>query len=267
MSLKPIHNVRKGQIILYVLLLLIFIGAMAGLRVLSGHKSATVREGNLSDTIRAAVVYGPNSYRVLTSADGQDSIVGINYHLLRELRDSLGIVLEMYPVINRDEALAKVQSGEYDILASLPADNYLKQNFLTTNEICLDKLVLLQRRNPDGTKPVGSALELAGDTVHLEKGSASIRRIENLSKEIGDSIHIAEEEGLSEEYMAMKVARGAWKYAVVNEKTAEDMSSTYPNLDYSTPVSFTQFQVWVLNSRRDELLKRINALLESRQQE
>lgn len=247
----------------YILLLLLFVGAMVGLRFFSKHASSVNNAFRDSDTLRVAVVYGPNSYRVLTSSDGKDSIVGINYHLLRQLQDSLGIMVEMHPVIERDDALAKVAAGYFDILASLPADNYLKENFLTSDEVCLDKLVLLQRRNNDGSLPMRSALSLAGDTVHLEKGSAALRRMMNLQKEIGDSIHIVEEEGLSEEYIAMKVASGAWRYAVVNEKTAEDMSATYPDLDFSTPVSFTQFQVWVLPLGRDSLLRKVNDFLHS----
>lgn len=263
MSLKPLSTAPKSRLAIYILLLLLIIGTMMMLRYMSRQNTANVNFAGTSDTIRAAVVYGPNSYRVLTSSDGGDSIVGINYHLLKALQDSLGVVVELHPVIERDEALAKVASGYFDILASLPADNYLRENFLTSEEVCLDKLVLLQRRNADGSLPARSALSLAGDTVHLEKGSAAARRIDNLMREIGDSIHVAEEEGLSEEYLAMKVATGVWRYAVVNERIAEEMSAAYPGLDYSTPVSFTQFQVWVLPPGRDSLLRRVNEFLRS----
>lgn len=61
----------------------------------------------------------------------------------------------------------------------------------------------------------------------------------------------------------MKVGIGEWDYAVVNERTAEDMLALYPDLDFSTPVSFTQFQVWVLPLGRDSLLKDINRILNS----
>lgn len=264
MSLREIYKPKKSQPWIYLLLLLIVIGAMIGIRFASKKNSGKIIPVAASDTIRAAVVYGPNSYRVLTTADGNDSIVGINYHLLKALQDSLGVVVEMHPVIERDEALVKVAAGYYDILASLPADNYLKENFLTTDEVCLDKLVLIQRRNADGSLPARSALALASDSVHVEKGSSAVRRIENLSKEIGEPIFIIEEEGLSEEYITMKVATGGWKYAVVNEKIADSMESNYPDLDYSTPVSFTQFQVWVLPIGRDSLLHNINNFLKSK---
>ena len=262
MSLKSQHSLRKGQITVYLLLLVLMVAAMIGLRTMTKKASgAGVVAAASADTIRAAIVYGPGSYRVLTSSAGTDSIVGINYHLLKELGDSLGVAVVMDPVIDRDEALAKVASGRYDILASLPADNYLRENFLTSAEVTLDRLVLLQKKGADGAPAARSALALAGDTVHVEKESAAVRRLANLQKEIGESIHIVQEEGLSEEYLAMKVATGAWRYAVVNERIAAEMHSRYPDLDFSTPVSFTQFQVWVLPLGRDSLLRKVNTFL------
>lgn len=251
----------------YAFLLLIVVSVMIALRQIPKRAHAALAsqtEMTKGDTLRAAVVYGPNSYRVIEGADGRDSITGINYFLLREFQDSLGAKIILNPVINRDDALAKLNNGDFDILASLPADNFLKDNFLTSDPVCLDRLVLIQMKKA-GKTPATSALDLAKDTVHVEKGSAATRRLENLRKEIGDTIYVAEEEGLSEEYLAIKVANGTWKYAVVNEKTAEEMQARYPDLDYSTPVSFTQFQVWVLPQGRDSLLKKVNDFIARRQ--
>lgn len=249
------------QIAVYGLLLIIVIIAMFGLRHMAkGHSGAdnSIKE----DTIHAAVVYGPNSYRVLTSDDGNDSIIGINYHLLKGLEKELGVKVILHPVIDRDDAMRKVKEGVYDILASLPADLYLKDNYLTTGDIYLDRMVLVQKRKLNGTLSARSSLDLDGDTIHVEKGSAAKRRLENLQKEIGGKITIVEEPELSEEYLAMKVANGVWKYTVINEKTAEQMKEQYPDLDYSTPVSFTQFQLWIMPQGRDSLLNLVNAYLE-----
>ena len=249
------------QIIVYGVLLVLVVLAMFGMRYIARRGIATGGNEIKEDTIHAAVVYGPDSYRVLTSDSGNDSIEGINYHLLADLQDSLGVKVVMHPVIDRETALNKVSAGEYDILASLPADNFLKKNFLTSDEVYLDRMVLIQKRMENGTLHVRSALDLDGDTIHLEKGSSAKRRIENLQKEIGGTINIIEEPDLSEEYLAMKVANGTWKFSVVNEKTAQSMKELYPDLDYSTPVSFTQFQVWVLPQGSDSLLNLVNTFL------
>lgn len=251
---------KTMQIAVYALLLIIVIIAMFGLKRMSkGH--SVINNAPKEDTIHAAVVYGPNSYRVLTSDDGNDSIIGINYHLLKGLEKELGVKVMLHPVIDRDDAMLKVKNGTYDILASLPADLYLKDTYLTTNDIYLDRMVLLQKRKPNGALSVRSSLDLDGDTIHVEKGSAAKRRLENLEKEIGGKIAIIEEPELSEEYLAMKIADGTWKYTVINEKTAEKMKEQYPDLDYSTPVSFTQFQLWIMPQGRDSLLNLVNAYL------
>lgn len=251
---------KTMQIAVYALLLIIVIIAMFGLKRMSkGH--SVINNAPKEDTIHAAVVYGPNSYRVLTSDDGNDSIIGINYHLLKGLEKELGVKVMLHPVIDRDDAMLKVKNGTYDILASLPADLYLKDTYLTTNDIYLDRMVLLQKRKPNGALSVQSSLDLDGDTIHVEKGSAAKRRLENLEKEIGGKIAIIEEPELSEEYLAMKIADGTWKYTVINEKTAEKMKEQYPDLDYSTPVSFTQFQLWIMPQGHDSLLNLVNAYL------
>lgn len=255
------RKMKWGQTAVYATLLVLVIVAMVGLRYMSRKGISTIDNGERADTIHAAVVYGPNSYRVLIAEDGNDSIVGINYHLLKDLENHLGVKVMLYPVIDRQEALDKVEAGRYDILASLPADNHIKQHFLATDDVFLDRMVLLQKKDANGMLPARSALDLEGDSVHVEKGSAAVRRLENLQKEIGGKIEVVEEPELSEEYLAMKVASGEWKYTVVNEKIAEQMQSQYPDLDYSTPVSFTQFQVWILPLGRDSLLQKINTFL------
>lgn len=254
---------RTMQIAIYGLLLIIVIIAMFGLRYIAKGNVAQPG-GEKEDTIHAAIVYGPESYRVLMSEDGNDSIIGTNYYLLEGLEEALGTKVVLHPVIDKDVAMAKVSSGEYDIFASLPADNYLKQDFLTTRDIFLDRMVLLQLRNENGSLPARSALDLDGDTIHVETSSAAKRRLENLTKEIGGNITIVEEPELSEEYLAIKVAKSVWKYAVVNEKTAKKMKEQYPELDYSTPVSFTQFQVWIMPQGHDSLLNLVNSYLDQK---
>lgn len=202
------------------------------------------------DTLDVAVVYAPGSYAL-----SGDTLSGENYRLLSQLKDSLHWRLRLWPVVSAREALEALSAGQYDIVASLPSDHELKSKFLTTDEVYLDRLVLIQRSNPSDGEPVKSALDLARDTIHVEKDSPAKRRIINLSHEIGDTIFIAEEESIGEEYLVMKTAAGQWRFAVVNEQTAKKMKeSRYPELNIDTPVAFTQFQVWVLRPT-DTLLK------------
>ncbi|MDE6577181.1 MAG: transporter substrate-binding domain-containing protein [Muribaculaceae bacterium] len=144
------------------------------------------------------------------------------------------------------------------MLASNPADNSVKKRFLTTESVFLDRLVLVQLADSAGNTPVKSALDLAGDSVYIQKDSPAASRLDNLSSEIGEDIIVVPDQKLSEEYLCMKVASGDIRLAVVNEKIAEKMKLKYPRLSYDNPVSFTQFQVWILPKGDTLLLHDVN---------
>lgn len=170
--------------------------------------------------------------------------------------------LKFWPIVNLHDALTRLENGKYDMLASLPSDNSVKQRFLTTRSVFLDRMVLIQLSDTSGNTPIHSALELSGKTIHIQQDSPAAMRISNLSNEIGDSIYIKAEQDMSEEYLCMLVATGKVPLAVVNEKIANKMQSQYPRLSYDNPVSFTQFQVWLINKDDTLLLHKANNWLD-----
>lgn len=193
-----------------------------------------------------------------------DTLTGENYRLLALLRDSLGWSLRLWPVVSGAATLTSLSEGRYDVVASMTADNELRTKYLTTREVWLDQLVLVQRPAHGAERPITSALELAGDTVHVEAGSAAERRLHNLMKEIGDTIHIVSRSDEGEEYLGIFTATGRYRYAVLNRRTAQRLKEGgYPELNAATPVAFTQFQVWVLRPNDTALLSSLNAALDS----
>ena len=68
---------------------------------------------------------------------------------------------------------------------------------------------------------------------------------------------------MTDEYLAMKVGAGEIPLAVVNENIAREMSKKYDNLSYDNPISFTQFQVWLINRNDSLLYNTINEWFES----
>lgn len=235
---------RNGQTALYIILLAAILVAMTGLKKCDrGMILSPLDPGNSgADTLDIGVVYGPLSYYMYA-----DTLGGLNYDLLRRLGNDTGRKLKLWPVANVSEALNRLEKGNFDMLASLPLDNDLRSRFPVTNSVFLDRLVLVQREDGDGNVKVRSALDLGNDTVYIQKGSSAAGRMRNLSEETGTEIPVSEKSGLSEEYLCMKVASGEFPLAVVNEKTAMAMKEKYPALSYDNPVSFTQFQVWVVN--------------------
>lgn len=248
--MKPLRP-KYGQTAIYIALLagVLAVMAFAG-KCGRGNALTAVRQGSSgTDTIDVAIIYGPTSYYLYG-----DTLGGINYDMLRAFAGSYGKVLKFWPVVNLNDALSRLENHTYDMLASLPADKSVKDRFLTTRSVFLDRMVLVQNSDSSGNVKIKSALDLPGNTIHIQKGSPAIQRINNLSSEIGEKLEIVEEEGLSEEYLCMMVATSKMPLAVVNEKVAARMQKQYPRLSFENPMSFTQFQVW-LTARGDTALQ------------
>ena len=250
---------RYGRMAIYILLLGGVALLMGGLRSCRQKALPALEQGgSQGDTIDAGIIYGPLSYYLY-----DDTLGGINYDMLRQMGRALDRPVRFWPVVNIEEGLQRLSQGRFAILASLPSDRQLKKHFIPTSSIYLDRLVLVQLPQADGTLRATSALHLAGDTVHIPESSPAAERLLNLSQEIGEHVEVKEEKGLSEEYLCIKVAKGEIRYAVVGEKTALAMQERYPQLNIDNPMSFTQFQVWVLNRRDTTLRHDIDTWLDS----
>jgi len=251
---------RYGQMSLYIILLFAVAVVMIGTkRCNSSAPLPFLTQGeSQGDTIDVAIVYGPLSYYIYN-----DTLGGLNYELLLKMGKDLDTPVKLWPVVSLHDALKRLEKGSYDMLASIPLDNSVKQRFLTSKSIFFDRLVLVQLADTNGNVKVNSALDLGEDSVHIQKDSPAAARLANLSNEIGNAIPVKLENGLSEEYLCMKIATGEFKLAVVNEKTARTMKETYPLLVYDNPVSFTQFQVWVLPINDNERLSVVDSWLDS----
>lgn len=192
------------------------------------------------DTLDIGIEISPLSYSL-----AGDSVCGLDYELIDSIMTRNGRPYKLHPFAPVDYALAKLREGTFDIVVgSLVSTSTLKQDFLLTRDVYLDREVLVQRRGDSAFR--NGAEELAGDTVWLAAGSPFVQRLANLAVELGDTIYIEQPAGRTAEHLVMMVAKGVIPRAVVNEGVAKRMATRYDNIDFSTPVSFTQFQVWAL---------------------
>lgn len=251
---------RKRLMWLYVVLLAVACVCFATLRTCSaGTMQTTPRPigGSQGDTLDVALIYGPASYYMYA-----DTLGGYNYDLLRLISAHEGVPMKFWPVGGLEEGLRQLRQARYDMLAALPVDAGYQEKFLYSEPVYLDRQVLVQRA--DGAAMVRSALDLAGDTVHIEHDSPIAARLANLSREIGDTIYVIEHADLSAELLTLKVHSGELRYAVVNEQIAAPLAAKFSGLDISSPISFTQFQSIVLAPGDTALLRRLNGWLQRR---
>ena len=249
---------RYLQILSYIMILAIFIFFM-GINHNCSRLHITEKEGfSGGDTLDIAILYGPGSYYLY-----DDSLSGINHKIAQEFSIQTNTPVKIWAITDPGNGMAKLNSGAFDILASLPLDNQIKKRFPVSESVFLDKLVLVQICDSiTGEKSVNSSLDLNGKTVRVTSGSSALQRIKNLSDEIGGKIEIIEEPDFSDELLALKVANGSFPFAVVNEKVAQKIAESYPLINYESTVSFTQFQVWLFNPKDSLITDKFNIWLD-----
>ena len=242
------------QIAAYILLTLIFVLLIGVVRDCGRLPSAPLEGYSSGDTLDIALIYGPGSYYI-----SGDSLSGINLDVALEFSRHTGTPVKFWPVTDPASGIDKLETGAFDILASLPLDNYIKSRFPVSESIFLDRLVLIQLQDSTSQDElITSSLQLNGKKVNVPAGSSAINRLTNLAKEIGGEIEIIETPELSDELLCIQVASGQIPLAVVNERVAQKIAESYPGVKFDSTVSFTQFQVWIFNPKDTVEAERFN---------
>lgn len=249
----------KGSPALYAALIIVFALTIYGLKQCSMPNPFHSQERipSQGDTIDVAIEYGPTTFYL----DSNDSLRGFGHAMLMALSaDSL--VVKLHPVASLAEGIDDLRRGLVDIVvAEMASQTDYDSTFRFTQPVLLDRQVLVQRRDSLGKPMVTSALDLRDKTVTVAAGSQMEQRLRNLKSEIGDTIKIVADSLHGPEQLFILVAVGDIPYAVVNERIAKSLSADYPNVDISTHISFTQFQVWMLRNSDAALAARLDSAI------
>lgn len=250
------------QMVMYLSLLIICLIIMFILRNNLKSETSQIRdypEILKEDTLRIVTDYNPLSYYVT-----QDSIIGFDYELANLISKRSGLAVLVFPEVSLSKSLQGLNKNEYDIVGrTLPVTTESKQEYNFTETILLNKQVLIQRKPEfnNNTKPIRNQLDLARKTLYIISDAPTRYRIENLALEIGDTIYVKEETKYGAEQLVIMVAKGDIEFAVINENIAQQMASEFPEIDYQTDISFTQFQSWALRKTSPVLLDSLNVWL------
>lgn len=253
----------KGKLPILIALLILVMSSMWLLgRCSRSNENSIVqkyaRPGD--DTISVAIELSPTCYTF-----SGDSAKGFDYEMLQAIAAKHNIPIVYQPFAPINYALDGLRSGDFDlVVANVPASADLQEEFSLTNNIFVDNQVLV-RHNADSVttfdeRPI--LLQLLGDTVWIANSSPFRERLSNLSQELGDTIFVVNEHDYTSEHLVMLTALGEIKQAVVNKSIAKRMSKDYPELDISTSISLAQFQPWIVNKNKQELLDSLNIWIE-----
>lgn len=251
----------SGKLPVYVALLILSLSAMWFVKSCSHSSSAVVasavdRPGG--DTLAIAIEMSP-----LTYAFSGDTVVGLDYELASDICRIHHRPVVFFPFSPLNYAFDGLRSGRFDVvIANIPATSDLRTEFATTKPIFTDHAVLVQKSTADTAVMVTATHQLAGDTVWIAHGSPLRTRLENLAREMGDTIHIASRPEYTAEVLCILVEKGELRKAVVTNSMARRMKADYPDLDISLPVGFSQFQTWIVRPTDTELLDQLNSWLD-----
>lgn len=210
--------------------------------------------------LRVVTEYNPTGYFV----DG-DTILGFQYELCQAIARISGLEVQMQLEMTLDKSFDLLNQQTVDIIArNIPITTEVKEHYLFTDPIILNRQVLVQRTAEanQGIKPIRNQLHLGKKELYLPKNSPALLRILNLEHEIGDTIYIHEDELYSDEQLIILVAKGDIDYAVCNQQNAEQLLSQYPEIDIQTDISFTQLESWVMRNDSPILRDSLNHWLE-----
>ena len=250
------------RMVMYLSLLIICLIIMFILRNNLKSETSQIRdypEILKEDTLRIVTDYNPLSYYVT-----QDSIIGFDYELANLISKRSGLAVLVFPEVSLSKSLQGLNKNVYDIVGrTLPVTTESKQEYNFTETILLNKQVLIQRKPEfnNNTKPIRNQLDLARKTLYIISDAPTRYRIENLAHEIGDTIYVKEETKYGADQLVIMVAKGDIEFAVINENIAQQMASEFPEIDYQTDISFTQFQSWALRKTSPVLLDSLNVWL------
>lgn len=191
-----------------------------------------------------------------------DTVEGFQYELSQAIASISGLDVEISLDMSLTNSFEKLLNNECDIIANtLPVTSEIKEDFLFTEPIVLNKQVLVQRTKQanNGIEPIKNQLNLAGKTLYIQKDSPSKLRLQNLIDEIGDTIYIMEDSLYSNEQLIIMVAKGDIDFAVCDQNIASNGKILYPEIDINTDISFTQLQSWAVRKSSPILLDSLNS--------
>jgi membrane-bound lytic murein transglycosylase MltF len=191
---------------------------------------------------------------------------GFHYELVEAFSEQYDLNVTYLYEPNFKTRLKLLKSGKYDIIVGpLPVISELKDQMAYTDPIYTSRLMLVQRKKTEGVSimPIRNQVYLAKQEIALPIHSPYTSRLHHLAAEISDSINIRKVTVFNAEELIRLVADGHVDFALLDEQVANAYREKFNDIDFNTPVSFTQFQAWAVKKERTLLLDSLNQFLDT----
>ena len=239
----------KKLLILYAFLLIVAVVTMVQLWRLNQRPQEIgprdypeIKEEGI---LRMITEYNQSGYFV-----SGDTVQGFQYELSQAIAKLSGLEVQTHLEMSLAKSFEELSDNKCDVIArNIPITSEMRENYLFTEPIVLNKQVLVQRTAEanNGQAPIRNQLDLAQKTLYIPKDSPALLRLQNLGHEIGDTIYVVE---------------GDIDYAVCDQQIARMTQKKLPEVDILTDVSFTQLQSWAVRKDSPVLLDSLNSWLQ-----
>ncbi|MEZ5196340.1 MAG: transporter substrate-binding domain-containing protein [Bacteroidales bacterium] len=200
--------------------------------------------------------------------------MGYQFELLKSFCEYLGVKLEIKIINDLQSSFECIEKDGYDLIALGLTVTKERNELVDFSQPLGQTRQMLIQRKPDNWRKMGTMdeinskllrnpLDLAGKTVHIQKNTIFLSRLNNLSNEIGSDINIVEHPTATVEELIDLVAKGEIEYTVADEHIALVNKKYYPAIDCETPISFSQNIAWAVKKGETDLLDTLNAWLSS----
>lgn len=247
----------KRLMLLYLFLLAVALTTMGMLWQLRRPVVRDYPQIKQEGVLRLVTEYIPSGYYV-----SGDTIQGFQYELGQAIAALSGLDVQIALEMGLPESFDALEAHSCDVIArNIPVTKEAKEEFLFTDPVVMNKQVLVQRtaKANNDSLPIRNQLDLAGKTLYIPKDSPARLRLQNLEKEIGDTIHVKEDSLYSTEQLILMVANGDINYAVCDQLIAANMQKQYMEIDINTDISFTQLESWAVRKDSPILLDSLNS--------
>ncbi|MGB0934028.1 MAG: transporter substrate-binding domain-containing protein [Lishizhenia sp.] len=199
--------------------------------------------------------------------------MGLEYELLKEYAEHLGVQLEIKMVANIDDLSFLLNQGKGDLIScNLTITKERSKIFAFSKPYLRSSQVLVQRKPSNWrskkkkewkNEVITDPLALIHKTIHVWKNSSYYDRLAHLQEELGDTIYIKGVPGtIIPEDLIEQVAEGIIDYTVTDENVAKINQRFYDNLDVDLELSVKQQIAFAMRKESPLLLKSFNTWLE-----
>jgi len=271
---------KAKPILLFTLVMIVF--AVVCTSCLNGHdrkineilneEKKVMQDPSLRDILERDTLIAITDYNSTNYFIYRGEPLGYQFEMLQQFADFLDVNLKL--VISNDMHIAfdLLNEGKVDLIAmGLTVTRERQQMVDFTVPQIQTKQVLVQRKPENWRKMrtwdeieeqlIRSPLDLAGEEVHVQRGTIFANRLSILANEIGDTIHIHVDPDREVEQLITAVAHGEIDYTVSDEHIAKVNQKYYPNIDVGTALSFPQHVAWAVKHGSDSLRLEVNSWL------